>query len=202
MIEVTRKERDRQLRRSDILKAAEHVFGEKGFQRATVQDIAREAQYAAGTVYLYFKDKESLYHSLINAKISVLVALLKEKISRVESAPDKFRVFVDEVLNYFDQNQDFFRIFVAESSRLDWAIQTRTRNAHLENLPLLADLIRIGQRQNFIRGDYDATAIADVFHSIFTTVIFDWLKQKQGAKSLKEMSGFILDIFLDGARKK
>ena len=202
MITVNRKERDRQLRRSDIIKAAEHVFGEKGFNSATIQDIAKEAQYAAGTVYLYFKDKESLYQSLINEKIAILVALVKEKTARVEEAPEKFRIFVDEVLNYFDQNQDFFRIFVAESSRLQWALETKTRNVHVENLPFLVELIRTGQRQNFIRDDYSAAAIADIFHSVFTTVIFDYLKQKQGAKSLKEMSGFVLGIFLDGARKK
>ncbi len=56
-----RKERYRFLRKTDIIRAAEHVFALKGFHKATIQDIARQAQYATGTVYLYFEDKNSLY---------------------------------------------------------------------------------------------------------------------------------------------
>jgi AcrR family transcriptional regulator len=58
---LDRKERDRRLRESDILKAAEHVFATKGYHKAAISDIAQEAQYAVGTIYLYFKNKQELY---------------------------------------------------------------------------------------------------------------------------------------------
>ena len=44
--------------------AAKRVFVEKGFDRATMEDIAREAELSAGTLYLYFKNKNELYASL------------------------------------------------------------------------------------------------------------------------------------------
>ena len=74
-----RKERDRQLRRTDILRASEHVFAQKGYDNATMQDIAKEAQYATGTVYLYFKDKEALYFSLLEEKIFCMMSATREK---------------------------------------------------------------------------------------------------------------------------
>jgi len=83
---LTRKERDRQLRRSDILDAAGRIFARSGFENATIQDIAKEAQYAAGTVYLYFKDKESLYFSLLEEKLADIISLVKKKTSTVSDA--------------------------------------------------------------------------------------------------------------------
>lgn len=61
MAAFNRKERDLLLRKTDILKAAERVFALKGYDKATIQDIAKEAEYAPGTLYLYFKDKWSLF---------------------------------------------------------------------------------------------------------------------------------------------
>jgi len=58
MSALSRKERDRRLRQEDILKTAEHIFAIKGYHEASIQDIAKEAQYAVGTVYLYFKTKK------------------------------------------------------------------------------------------------------------------------------------------------
>jgi AcrR family transcriptional regulator len=59
-----RKERERERRRQQIIVAAKRVFSEKGFNRATMEDIAQEAELSPGTLYLYFKNKDELYASL------------------------------------------------------------------------------------------------------------------------------------------
>ena len=59
-----RKERERERRRQQIIVAAKRVFSEKGFNRATMEDIATEAELSPGTLYLYFKNKDELYASL------------------------------------------------------------------------------------------------------------------------------------------
>ena len=59
-----RKERERERRRQQIIVAAKRIFKEKGFGRATMEDIAKEAELSPGTLYLYFKNKEDLYASL------------------------------------------------------------------------------------------------------------------------------------------
>ncbi|MDD3275094.1 MAG: helix-turn-helix domain containing protein, partial [Candidatus Omnitrophica bacterium] len=84
MIALSRKERDRKLRRADILKAAEHLFALKGYHKATIRDIAKEAQYATGTVYLHFKDKGDLYLALLEGRIKDLLGLFKEGVSSLQ----------------------------------------------------------------------------------------------------------------------
>lgn len=59
-----RKEREKERRRQQIIVAAKRVFTSKGFNKATMEDIAQEAELSPGTLYLYFKNKEELYASL------------------------------------------------------------------------------------------------------------------------------------------
>jgi len=86
MAVLSRKERDRQLRRSDILKAAEHIFALKGYHKATIRNIAKEAQYAIGTVYLHFKDKDALYFALLDEKMKSLLFIFEERIKQEKEA--------------------------------------------------------------------------------------------------------------------
>ena len=57
---IERKEREKEARRSLILDATERVFQGKGIQQTTMDDIAREAELAKGTIYLYYRNKEEL----------------------------------------------------------------------------------------------------------------------------------------------
>ena len=112
MAAFDRKERDKLLRQSDILKAAEHVFATKGYHKATIQDIAEEAQYAVGTIYLHFKDKEVLYLDLIERKMANLISEVKKEVNKTKDAKEKIKVLVRQQLTYFEENQDS-RIFFA-----------------------------------------------------------------------------------------
>ena len=64
-----RKERERERRRQQIMVAAKRVFTDKGFSKATMEDIAKEAELSPGTLYLYFKNKDDLFFSLMTPVI-------------------------------------------------------------------------------------------------------------------------------------
>jgi AcrR family transcriptional regulator len=59
-----RQSRDRERRRQQIIAASKRVFMAKGASRATIKDIADEAELSPGTLYIYFKNKDELYASL------------------------------------------------------------------------------------------------------------------------------------------
>ena len=59
-----RKEREKERRRQQIIIAAKRIFSAKGFNKATMEDIAKEAEISPGTIYIYFKNKDELYASL------------------------------------------------------------------------------------------------------------------------------------------
>ena len=70
-----RKEREKQLRREEIVLAAEKVFFSKGFDLSTMDDIAEEAELSKGTLYLYFKSKEDLHMAVARKSIRLLRAV-------------------------------------------------------------------------------------------------------------------------------
>ena len=198
---LNRKERDRQLRKADILHASEHIFAQKGYEKATLQDIASEAQYATGTVYLYFKDKESLYFSLLEEKISELMSIIKEKTAGIKEIKTKFNILIYESLAFFERDQDFFHIFVSETSKFRWVIDRQIASSTLmsEHINYLADLIKKAQQEKLIRSDFKAGHIADIFAAILSTVIIGMLKEKSShLAKLKTISGFIFDLFMNG----
>jgi len=200
---LNRKERHRLLRKSDIIRAAEHVFALKGFHKATIQDIARQAQYATGTVYLYFEDKNSLYFSIVEEKIRGLLYILRSKISQAGPAREKIEVFIYESLRFFEKNQDFFRIFVQEENR--WLVRSRLAKSAIahKRKDYSIELIKEAQAEGVIRKDAEAQQICEILESIITSFTFNWwLQGSQQAKDLKVLSGIIMDLFLNGAKKR
>jgi len=57
---ISRREREKLAHRQEILDAATRVFAEKGFFSATLDEVAQEAEFSKGTVYLYFSSKDDL----------------------------------------------------------------------------------------------------------------------------------------------
>ncbi|MFA6357671.1 MAG: helix-turn-helix domain-containing protein [Candidatus Omnitrophota bacterium] len=203
MAALNRKERDRQLRRTDILKAAEHIFALRGYHKATIRDIAKEAQYATGTVYLHFKDKDALYFALLEEKLKTLLSITKEKIEQVKDARNKLEIYVREGLVYFEKNQDFFRIFISEGNELSAEQRLLKSSAGLQMQRYTTDLLKESQAQGVVSKDFDAERIAEVFTAITKTVILKWLQAKdRKSENLVDLSGLILKLFLDGAASK
>lgn len=79
-----RKERERQKRRSEILKAAKTAFLKHGIQGTTMDKIALEAELGKGTLYLYYSSKEELILALIAEDLEKLI----EKVKRVTTGPE------------------------------------------------------------------------------------------------------------------
>src|SRR4029079_12909788 len=69
-----RSQRRAEARPDEILDAALAVFGESGFARAKIEDVARIAGVSKGTVYLYFDSKEALFREMVRAKVVAVLA--------------------------------------------------------------------------------------------------------------------------------
>src|SRR5215211_3409773 len=61
---ATRKKKEKEDKRTLILDAARKIFLEKGFTQASIRNIAEEIEHSPGTIYLYFRDKDEIFHAL------------------------------------------------------------------------------------------------------------------------------------------
>lgn len=79
-----RKQREKERRRQQILVAAKRVFVKKGYSRATMESIAKEAELSAGTLYLYFRNKSELWATLSVRVLQYLLIRLEHLHSQSE----------------------------------------------------------------------------------------------------------------------
>lgn len=98
-----RKQREKEKRKNDIISAARKVFSNKGFNSATMEEIASEAELSPGTLYLYFKNKEEL-HTILSIEVlkhlaDEIQAVVTQDIS-VERKVERFRDVFIAVYDY------------------------------------------------------------------------------------------------------
>jgi len=107
-----RKERDRLRKQQDFFSAAEKLFALKGYENTSVNDIAREAGYAAGTLYLYFSNKDELLVSLLENK---LADFQREMAVEIEGTSDPLGAFKKivffQIMGMIDYAETFMVIF-------------------------------------------------------------------------------------------
>lgn len=80
-----RQQREKAQRREDILNAAEKLFFSRGYDRVSMDEIAADVELNKATLYLYFKDKESLYFAVVNRGIKILRTLIAEETQRAQA---------------------------------------------------------------------------------------------------------------------
>jgi AcrR family transcriptional regulator len=74
---AARKQREKQEMRRIILDAAKEIFLEKGFHSTSLRNIAEKIEYSPGTIYLYFKDKDEIFHALHEEGFGKLLGMMQ-----------------------------------------------------------------------------------------------------------------------------
>jgi len=97
-----RKQREKERRREDIIAAARKVFSAKGFNSATMEEIASAAELSPGTLYLYFKNKEELHTSLSINILKHLGNEIKQVVHQDISVEEKIERFRDVFIDVYD----------------------------------------------------------------------------------------------------
>jgi AcrR family transcriptional regulator len=144
-------------RRDAILEAALDEFSAKGFATARLDDVAKRAGVAKGTIYLYFADKESLFQELIRAKMVPVVGSLELAFATglplrtiVEQA---IEIFVREVFG--TRRRQVIRLMISEGPRFPALAEFYYR----EVLSRLLKALRGMLRQAHARGELASDAL-------------------------------------------
>ena len=200
-----RKQREIEARRGDILSAAECLFSKHGFFKTSMAEIAGASQFAMGTVYRFFKSKEDIYISLVEAKVEELMTLLEDQVSNANTATEKIQAVLQVKLAFADKNRDFFRIYVSEWSGFEWTIKSafgdRVWKRYLAQVQLVADLVREGIRKGEFRKVHpEDTSLA--FHGMLNSTIYVWILQTSPTESLVAKGELLGSLFLNGIAKQ
>src|SRR5215813_5114416 len=129
----------RERRRAAILAAALEEFAARGFAATRLDDVARRARIAKGTIYLYFRDKESLFQELVRAMLSPLVGTIEAAPLRdlpIRAVAEMIvDVFVNEI--YGTRRKDVIRLIIAEGPRFPKLAEVYYREVIARVLPVI-----------------------------------------------------------------
>jgi len=111
-------------RRQRILDAAQKVFAAKGFDGASIKDLAKAAKISPGLLYWYFKDKSDLFASLVSERIKIAFGLLPENVS-FDLPPEEFLPqFGRFYISIFEQpmNTALFKVMITNTPSFPAAV--------------------------------------------------------------------------------
>ncbi|HQU29459.1 MAG TPA: TetR/AcrR family transcriptional regulator [Nitrospirales bacterium] len=200
-----RKQREYEARREEILSAAEGLFSQNGFFKTSMAEIAEAAQFAMGTLYKFFKNKEDIYISLVESKVEEMLHQLEQAVRRAKSADERIREVIRVKLAFADQNRDFFRIYVSEWSGFEWTVKSAFGDGvwkrYLAQIDLVANLIKDGIKSGeFQNVNPKDTSLA--LHGMLNSTIYVWILKAGPKESLVDKGEWLGNLFLGGLGTK
>ena len=189
-------------RRAAIVEAALDEFIARGFAATRLDDVARRAGVAKGTIYLHFKDKESMFEELVRTVIVPMVGRLHaapQPGGTVREAVEGFaRTFVQEVAN--TRRGDIVRLIVAEGPRFPSIADFYYREVVSKGLAGMRALIELG----IARGEIKQKGLAQfpqiVVAPALIAVIWQSLFAKHAPLDAVEMLRVHLDLIFGERR--
>jgi TetR/AcrR family transcriptional regulator, fatty acid metabolism regulator protein len=184
-------------KRESILRAATRVFAHNGYFNSKVADIARAAGVADGTVYLYFKSKEEILHSIFDQNMAEAIAADRKLIDKLRDPREKLRRIASLHLERLGADRDLAVVFQVELRGSTKFMEEFSAAGFAEYLGLLRAIFEEGQRAGVFRKELNAKVAAKIFFGALDEMATNWIISKRSYK-LEPMADVVMDVFLNG----
>jgi len=187
------RERQKTVRRDAILAAARSVFAEKGYEGATIADIAREAGVASGTVYLYYASKTDLFAAL-NGR---LFEVIGEALLKAEVHPDvreNTRERINGVFAACGEYRDLVRLVFLNPDPRSEVARRRVQSADDARLRPLAELIKTGIDAGVVRKG-DPAFLARIINGLVISALYQCFVLSDG-RDVQVYEGVVTDMIV------
>ena len=181
--------KQKEQRKKEIITAARKVFSTKGFNAATMEEIALEAQLSPGTLYLYFKSKEDLYTLLSIEILKHLADKIREVDNKNLSVETKIEKFCEVFIEIYDYDSNILiNLFHLQSGETLKNLSTEVLQCLNENSILahgaVTDVMKKGTEQEIFIDEHPA-ALADILWATYAGVVL-WVNSKRLLNNQKD----------------
>jgi AcrR family transcriptional regulator len=188
-------------KREAIYDAAAEVFSRHGFKQASIDEVARRARVAKGTVYLACRSKEDLFYEAVRRRLDAWSQELSRRLDR-PMPPDALleRASV-EALGYMDENPLVLDLFLGlyHTELPDWADRFEALRALGQSR--VEAILRAGVQGGHFRGGLDVEETASVLLDM-QVAIYVWRRRtRAGPRTVRQRQAAALALALDGLRR-
>ncbi len=187
------------IKRASIIQAAIEVFSKKGFQAATISEIAERADVSEGSIYQYFKNKEDLFFSIPVEKTKEFRAQLELHLEGISGALNKIRKFVWYFLYFFKENPEYGRTLMLEMRVSKSFVGTDTYDFLKKSVAQVLEIITEGQEEGSIRKDTDIYILRHLILGTLEHIVSRWLL-KDGKYDLLEHHQEVSRLIIDAVK--
>ena len=177
---LPRREREKLRQRQEMLAAALELFSEKGYHNVSMHEIAETSEFAIGTLYKFFKNKEDLYKALVLEKSDKFHDALTKAIEEPDDEIEKLRNYVRVKGEIFRANVSMIRLYFAETrgARLNVmaGVDPEIRERYGHFLQSLASIFERGIRRKRFRKIADPYYLAVALDSLTNAFLFLWFE--------------------------
>ncbi|MBU1209058.1 MAG: TetR/AcrR family transcriptional regulator [Pseudomonadota bacterium] len=181
-----------------ILKAAVKVFAEKGFYNSRVSEIAKEANVADGTIYLYFKNKDDILISLFEEEFGQIVENTRKELEKEKDPLQKIRRFAVMHLSIVAKQQQLGEVLGVEVRQSSKFMKEYINKPFIEYLNLIRSIVIEGQERGFIRKDLTPGIMKRALFGALDEMARYWVLSTKKKHSIDEAALQISDVFIRG----
>lgn len=186
------KEREKEQRRNNIIDVAEKLFFNTDYDKVSMDDIAREIGLGKGTLYLYFKNKESLFYAVALRGMRILNKMHLKSLNFEGDGIDKFHALTKGYFKFTQKNPEYFHMLcyaASNPSSLDNEYAKEFTGLALGNIQITGNILEEGMAEGTVRKDINPVEMA-IFLSIIGNSIMNmdpvWKVTLESAGTKKE----------------
>jgi AcrR family transcriptional regulator len=203
---VTRREREKKERRKYILRNAQALFAEKGYLGTSMAEIAQASEFAVGSLYSFFKSKDEILATIFEVHIENVLAEVTRLKDNVKLEPrEKIEAFLDSLIRIYVDNQDFFRIYIAEARGVEWGVRTEVgefiQKGTDQYIQILKEIFQEAIEKGFVDPELDPEFLAHLLRSFVHSTVIHFLYSKRDI-SMDELLGVVRHMVLYGIRRR
>lgn len=198
-----RKEREKEMRRKDIIDTAEKLFFKKGYENITMADIAKGTELARSTLYLYFKNKKEIYLAISIRGTGILNNMFREYYQKGQTGREKvemlmkaFYRFYKEYPDYYDVNWFSYKVLIDH----DLPRMEEIKKMRMEGFSLFGKALKEGIEDKSIRSDIDPVkanlVLALSIQNAFNLPPTIKMHMKNSNLTHKELIDYTMDLML------
>ena len=198
---LPRREREKLRQRQEMLAAALDLFSRKGYHSVTMHEIAEKAEFAIGTLYKFFQNKEDLYSELVLEEYEKFEEIITRAIDEPGDEVEKLRNYIRARTERFRKNIAFIRLFLAERRgagfNLKKGLDEELRTRYFTFLKNVSAVLERGMEKKRFKQIADPFHLAVALDSTLDAYLLLWLYEPE-IHPFPENPDTILDIFFKG----
>lgn len=188
-------------KRAAILRAAIKVFARNGYFNSKVSDVAGEARIADGTVYLYFKSKDEILHSIFDQAMNEFIDEGRRELALIAEPADRLKRVAELHLKRLSDDRDLAIVFQVELRGSTKHMREFSAAGFHDYLDIIRKTITDGQAAGDFRNDIKPIVAAKILYGALDEMVTNWVLSEK-TYPLEPLAGEVLKIFFGGIRAK